>query len=553
MRSIAPIHSNRFLNGVVAGSLAGAGWLAASYAGHLVAGYPFLPFRIFDWLARVLPGSVVTLGLEVMIGMLQRLQLGSTATLGKLIESIMAIGLALLVLAILGGVFNLLSSGRSSRYWLYGAIIGLVLWVISLPLFRWTDRGLASVVASAAWPAVLSLGWGISVAWAVRGSTAALEGPVDLDRRGSLRKLGIGSLAVGGLALGIGKLLDLREEPIVKSAPPLIAEPIIRNETIVSEFRAVAGTRDQITPMEDFYRVDINIMSPDQGIIAAESAGNLAQVLQAQGETEIEVPLEGYALTVDGLVERPLVLSLDQLREGQSVSQSATLECISNMVGGDLISTTLFTGVALRDVLMQAGVLPGAVDIKFTCADGYTESLPLASANDERTLLCYAMGGRLLTQAHGAPLRLYVPDRFGMKNPKWIVRIELMGEDYQGYWQQRGWSEEAWVQTTAVIDAAISSRPGNLDCGGIAYAGARGIQRVEVQLDDGEWFPADLQMPLSPLSWVLWRRPFEAPVGKHKLTVRAVDGTGAPQMMESSPAYPDGATGYHSRSVNVTG
>lgn len=205
----------------------------------------------------------------------------------------------------------------------------------------------------------------------------------------------------------------------------------------------------------------------------------------------------------------------------------------------------------MRAVMQEAGLSADALDVKFTCADGYTESLPLDSALDERTLLCYAMGDQMLTAAHGAPLRLYTPDRFGQKNPKWIVRIEAVNEDYRGYWPQRGWSEEAWVQTTAVIDDANSPSVGVVECGGIAFSGARGIQSVEVQVDEGDWLPAVLKPPLSPLTWVLWQMTLEAESGRRRLTVRAVDGTGELQTAEKSPTQPNGATGYHTRSVNV--
>jgi flavin reductase (DIM6/NTAB) family NADH-FMN oxidoreductase RutF len=137
-----------------------------------------------------------------------------------------------------------------------------------------------------------------------------------------------------------------------------------------------------------------------------------------------------------------------------------------------------------------------------------------------------------------------------MKNPKWIILIEAVNEDYLGYWEQRRWSEQAWVQTTSVIDAANPSG-GEVRVGGIAFAGARGISRVEIQADGGDWLPVQLNRPLSPLTWVLWSTSLQLGPGQHQISVLAVDGDGAIQTAEVSPTHPDGATGYHKTTIDV--
>ncbi|MBX5446376.1 molybdopterin-dependent oxidoreductase, partial [Sphaerobacter sp.] len=158
---------------------------------------------------------------------------------------------------------------------------------------------------------------------------------------------------------------------------------------------------------------------------------------------------------------------------------------------------------------------------------------------------------------HGYPLRLIVPGIFGMKNVKWITRIEAVDRDFQGYWQERGWSDIATVQTMSRIDVPASNR--TLVAGqptliaGIAFAGDRGISKVEVSTDDGEtWAPATLDEPLSPLTWVLWRYEW-TPIrpGRYHLVVRAYDGQGQVQDAKERPPLPDGATGYHTVSVRV--
>jgi DMSO/TMAO reductase YedYZ molybdopterin-dependent catalytic subunit len=313
----------------------------------------------------------------------------------------------------------------------------------------------------------------------------------------------------------------------------------------------VEGTRPEITPIDKFYRVDINLLPPGQEDFSSANDTFTQRLLAQGGETDL--PADSYTLFVDGLVDKPLELDLADLKAFPKVEQYATLTCISNPVGGDLIGTTLFQGTRLKDVLERAGLKPEAVDIKFTCVDGYTESLPLESALDPRTLLCYAMGNKPLARNHGAPLRLYTPDRFGMKNPKWIIKIEAVDEDYLGYWEQRGWSEQAWVQTTAVIDIVQNESGSPVEVGGIAFAGARGVDRVEVRADEGDWAVAEINRPLSPLTWVLWRATLQLSPGEHQITVRAVDGAGEVQTADRSDTHPDGATGYHSVPLNASG
>jgi hypothetical protein len=161
------------------------------------------------------------------------------------------------------------------------------------------------------------------------------------------------------------------------------------------------------------------------------------------------------------------------------------------------------------------------------------------------------MGNQPLTKDHGAPLRLYIPNRFGMKNPKWILKIEAVDEDYLGFWQSRGWSESSIVKTTSVIDTIQTDSGALALLGGIAFAGARGIQSVEWRIDDGSWMTAELDRPLSQFSWVLWRASAEMPPGEHKITVRSIDGDGEIQIEKKSNSHPNGATGYHSKIITV--
>ncbi|MGE5124395.1 MAG: molybdopterin-dependent oxidoreductase, partial [Acidobacteriaceae bacterium] len=252
----------------------------------------------------------------------------------------------------------------------------------------------------------------------------------------------------------------------------------------------------------------------------------------------------------------PLSLSIEEIRSRQTVSQVITQSCISNEIGGDLISTALFTGVRLKDLLAEAGLQRGAQEISIEAVDGYYESVPMEEAMDERTLLVYAMNGVPLPVEHGFPLRIYIPNHYGMKQPKWITRLEVIDHKGKGYWVDRGWNERAFVKTTSVVDSVSSDgidlQKDPVPVGGIAFAGERGISKVEVQVDGGPWEEAELRVPaLSPLTWVLWRYDWRAEVGQHTFRVRAYDGSGALQEIEPHAPHPDGATGIHSKSVRI--
>jgi DMSO/TMAO reductase YedYZ molybdopterin-dependent catalytic subunit len=167
-------------------------------------------------------------------------------------------------------------------------------------------------------------------------------------------------------------------------------------------------------------------------------------------------------------------------------------------------------------------------------------------------MLAYLWDGKPLELKHGYPLRIYIPDRYGMKQPKWIVGIDVIADWEPGYWVKRGWDREAIVRSTSVIDTVavddVFEENGQqlIPIGGIAYAGARGISKVEVRIDGGDWQEADLRSPLSDLTWVIWRYDWPFAEGAHLFEVRCTDGDGVPQIVEVDDSHPSGATGIHS-------
>jgi DMSO/TMAO reductase YedYZ molybdopterin-dependent catalytic subunit len=326
---------------------------------------------------------------------------------------------------------------------------------------------------------------------------------VQKGRRQFLRTLAVASVVVSAISTGlglvaarIGRRLSGRRWSDDHALPNAAADTM-----------PLSGTRPEFTALEDFYRIDTDTRAP------------------AIDETR-------WRLSIGGLVERPQTLTLTELRALEPIDLFATLCCISNPIGGNLISTTRWTGISLQRLLPRLGIQPSATHLKVTSADGFFESIALDTIRaDARVMLAYAWDGVPLPIEHGYPLRLFVPDVYGMKQPKWIVGLDAIGRWEPGYWVVRGWSKDGRVSTTSVIDGLEVTR---LDLvvvavGGIAFAGARGISKVEVRLDDGEWRPAQLRRPLSELTWVIWRAEMRADAGQHVLTVRAFDGSGQPQ------------------------
>lgn len=292
-------------------------------------------------------------------------------------------------------------------------------------------------------------------------------------------------------------------------------------------------SEDAITPVltetNDFYKVSKNLSDPKVGA-------------------------SSWRLKISGMVNQPFELTYDEVVARSTLTKITTLMCISNELNGDLTGTAQWAGFPLKDLLDQAGVQEGAIDLKFRAADDYEDSIPLAAGLDPDTIVVTGMNGEALRDDHGFPARIIVPGIYGMKNVKWLTEIEVVGEDFKGYWQTRGWSDSAIPQIWGRIDRPSKSIPaGPFIATGLASAGDRDISRVEISLDDGDtWADAMLEPSLNPpLTWVRWAFPFEATPGKVKMRMRATDGTG--QVMtefERSP-LPDGATGWPRRSFEV--
>lgn len=405
--------------------------------------------------------------------------------------------------------------------------------------------------------------FGVAWGWLSAPVKAVPAWSNDADTIGRRQMMGRGSralLAVFGLAvvgdsarrlLGSGPERDLDQsrsdaQAIANAArqpaPPPVASPVASPD---------AG----------------QLADPAQAFAALEVAGDLTPVITSNADfyhvsKNISDPTpssDGWSLTIAGLVDREVSFSLDDLVARATTRKITTLCCISNELNGDLIGTAEWQGVPLRDLLAEAGIRPEALDLVARAADDYADSFPVTKALDPDTLLVVGMNGETLPTDHGFPARLIVPGIYGMKNVKWLERIELVAEDFEGYWQTRGWSDTAVPQIWGRIDTPApgdSFVAGPVTLAGVAAAGDRGIYRVEVSLDDGEtWAIATLEDPINaPLTWVRWLLPLQAEPGdEYQVRLRITDGEGVTAPRDRQPPLPDGATGWPSRTVSVEG
>src|SRR5712692_7396473 len=159
------------------------------------------------------------------------------------------------------------------------------------------------------------------------------------------------------------------------------------------------------------------------------------------------------------------------------------------------------------------------------------------------------MSGQPLLASHGMPARLLIPGIYGMKNVKWLTKIEMVVEECQGYWQQRGWSDQAFIHTMSRVDVPADGgtiAAGRVQLAGVAFGGDKGISKVELSVDGSKtWNPAILKEPIAEFSWRLWRYQWDAPAGSYTVVVRATNGAGELQTATVTETLPDGATGWH--------
>jgi DMSO/TMAO reductase YedYZ molybdopterin-dependent catalytic subunit len=293
----------------------------------------------------------------------------------------------------------------------------------------------------------------------------------------------------------------------------------------------VEGLTSYVTSNEDFYRIDINLELP-------------------------RIDPETHELGVVGMVDRELRIPFRELLQRDLVEIPITMTCVSYELGGDLVGNALWRGIRLRDLLDEAGVQADADQIVGRSVDGYTCGFPLEAAYDRDALVVVGMNGEPLPLEHGFPLRLITPGIYGYVGAtKWLQEIELTRFDrFDQYWAPRGYDELAPIKTQARIDTPrglATVDPGRVPIAGVAWAQTRGVERVEVSIDDGDWQEAELAPAVGDVTWVPWMLPFDAEPGRHTVRARATDGTGATQPEERTSVAPNGADGWHTTVFTV--
>ena len=498
-------YSPSLWQGLLFGLIAGAAMVFATVAMRLVSDAISITELAADWFTEQMPGVAIDFLLE---------------TLSFSAKPLMFVGL-LLAQVILGGVLGALyvriirrSVTTEFSEWTRAIGFSLLLWQLSMltmvpafggGLFGSGVRGGTSqfIPISLAAFAVYGLSLGFLFAVVARGGLRRDDG----SRRDFLQLLGTFALVAG--------VLGFATKFILSQMGSLSTSGAFRTRGVLST---------EVTPNDEFYIVSKNIIDP-------------------------EVDVAGWSLQVGGLVEEPFALTYDELRAMPTVEEFVTLECISNPIGGDLISNAKWRGVPLRLILEKARLKPGVIDISLRAWDDYSESIPVEMAMRDEVMVAFEMNGEPLPFVHGFPARLIVPGFFGLKHVKWLTKIEPVDDDFQGYWQRRGWADIPYVETFSRFDipeTRATTSDEAMTLGGVAFAGNRGITSVEVSPDGGRtWLPADrISAPLSPYTWVIWTMEL-MPVrrGRFVLKLRATDGEGAVQTHHKRSTYPAGATG----------
>ncbi len=500
--------------GALAGAVAGLSVAVLAAALRLLFGLP-LPLEVVS--DRFLPFLPVTYFLDLL-----------TYTGGPLISKQLAFFSFFVILAVGGAVLGAAYAafvarsrfGRRAGIVVAGMVI--VAWIVGvlvlLPALDSNYQGLrrspaarevafALLVFLALFAAVLT----VVEQFLRRERQPAEAGGPQLQRRTFLTRAAGGVLAV--------------------STAGLVAE-LYRRSTFGYDGTINLGTSlPPITPNDRFYVVTKNFVDPG-------------------------VHRSLWRFEVTGRVDRPRTYSFEELAAMPAVQQEMTLECISNGVGGGLISNAVWKGVPLHRLIEAAGPHDDVAWVSLSAPDGFTHSVPAERAMRPTALIAYEMNGEPLPHRHGYPARILLPGTYGEVDVKWVERMELTDKHELGYYERQGWKAER-VHTMSRIDAPVKGhdlrRRDPVRVRGVAFAGDRGVSKVEVSTDGGRtWTKAKIDYARSKLTWVMWSLEWRSPrPGSYDLVSRATDGEGALQESKREGVDPDGSSGYHHVSVRV--
>ncbi len=501
-RADAPARGGR---ATAAGLLSGAGALVVGEAvGRLVPGAASPVVAVGNAVVALAPPSARDTGIAVfgtldkplLVAGILIVVLALAATAGRLhTRAPAAAGALVLTLAVAAGAAVVRDATTTAAG---GAVVAVAVFATGVLLLRFLLTAEAGATDGAARRAFLRRGLGLGVLLVAGGSVVRL-----LDMRGQV--------AAARSAL--------RLTPVARRAPGDLAAAAFD----------VPGLTPVVTSNARFYRIDTALVVP-------------------------QVDPTTWALRVDGMVDRPLRLTLEDLLALPQTEADITLQCVSNEVGGDLVGLARWQGVRLRDLLEMAGARPGADQVVGVSVDGWTAGFPTQYATDDRlALVALGMNGELLPIEHGFPARLVVPGLYGyVSATKWLKSVTLTTWDgFDGFWVPRGWSKLGPIKVASRIDVPADTsvvRAGPVTVAGMAWAPGRlrGVTAVHIRVDrTGPWLEAELAGALSEDAWRQWRLVWDAAPGEHLLEVRATDRTGEVQDERRAPPRPDGATGFH--------
>jgi len=456
----------------------------------------------------------------------------AVATFGTSDKAVLTGGVAIVTLGIgaLAGVQGL--SGRRRPAVLVGTftVVGLAA-ALAQPLAATVPTVVMSALAGGTTWLVLTSAWRLLTDRPAEHPEPAeapgLGDPTnpDVPRRNFLAL--VGGTGVVAVAATVGARA-LRPSEATRAAPPVSLPSPNRSlpPPAPATSLGVAGLTPIHVPNGDFYRIDTALTVP-------------------------RIDVSRWRLRIHGMVDRELELTYAELLDRSYAEQDVTIACVSNEVGGRLVGNARWLGTSLPDLLEEAGVHEGATQVVGRALDGWTAGFPTQAALDGRgAMVAVGMNGEPLPRDHGFPARLIVPGLYGyVSATKWLTEIELATlEAFDAYWVPRGWAKQAPIKTQSRIDVPrdrATVAPGQVTVAGVAWAPTRGIQRVEVQVNDGVWNKAEVSEPLSADAWVQWRTTVDVPPGDHRVRVRATDGGGMTQPSQPVPPRPDGAEGWH--------
>jgi DMSO/TMAO reductase YedYZ molybdopterin-dependent catalytic subunit len=361
--------------------------------------------------------------------------------------------------------------------------------------------------------------------------------PVAMTPGGRRKFLATAGTSVAIAAVGEygGRQLSTRQNVTQAQAAIRFPRPAVKAPPLPAGIDPKApGLSPFVTPNSKFYRVDTALVLP-------------------------QVDPKGWSLRIHGMVQRELTVTFDDLLRRPLIEDWLTLLCVSNPVGGPYIGNAKWLGPSLAALIRQARPLAGADQLLCTSVEGFTEGTPLACVldNHRQSLVAIGMNGAPLPVAHGFPARTVVPGLYGYVSAcKWIadIKVTTFAQDF-GYWVQNGWSQQAPIKTESRIDVpgnGATVGPGPVTVAGVAWAQHKGVDAVEVQVDNGPWQQATLAAVPGIDTWRQWTWDWKSPApGNHVIQARATDATGYTQTSALADVAPNGATGYPSVQVAV--